>query len=165
MTLNQQIAIIEEFAENHLMINNVVFGAEPEADLDDLSGFLLWFYLNGSSISETRKSRVFDVRIMCVGLSDMTNENELISDCHKLSQDLLAWLDTKQYENDYQLARSADLTNFVYMSGSGYIGQQFFVEMLSGNEYDVCEVPSYVHLADEFGNFVVNENRERIQVE
>jgi len=165
MTLNEAIAIIEDFGSSHLMVNDTIFGAAPEIDTDDLKGFVLWFYLNGSEVEETRKSFTFDVRIMDVLQKDMSNEIDGISDTDKIAQDLLAWLDTKQYDEGYQFDRSATKVNFVHYDRSDYVGHQLFVTLHQKAEFDVCEAAMYVHLVDENGTYISDEDNDRILVE
>lgn len=163
MTLNQAIAVIEDFGTSHLMINDIIFGAAPEIDTDDLNGYVLWFYLDGATQEETRKSYVFDVRIMDVTQKDDSNEIEAISDSHKLVEDLCAWLDTKQYTEGYQFARDTDARNFRYYSLSDFTGHQFFVEMHKKAEYDVCEVPFTQYIVNADDEFIVTkQDKDRI---
>ena len=144
------------------MVNDVIFGAAPEIDTDDLNGFVLWFYLAGTEIEETRKTYIFDVRVMDVQHKDMSNES--ISDTYKIAKDLLAWMDTEQYYSGYQFDRDADVTNFSHYSLSDFEGHQLFLSLNQKMEYDGCEVPMWRHLIDHNGNFVVDHEMNRIIV-
>jgi len=149
MTLNQQIALIEQFANQHAQINLSRFA--PEYDIHGLKqqdGYVLWYFVEPSTVSGTSIRTSFVFTCMDVIDDGKTNLAEIYSDSLQILQDLQAYLlyytdelDEAGNAYNYDIERSGNFEPGEAMFNQYYAGHTVRFTFVSGYTYDQCAIP------------------------
>ena len=149
MTLNQQIALIEQFAANHAQINLTRFDTEYNVHgIKQQNGFVLWYFVETSQISSTSLRTPFVFTCMDVINEDRSNLADVLSDSLQILLDLEAYmlyygdeLDEAGNQYNFDIERSGSFEPGESMFNQYYAGHTVRLTFVQGYNYDKCAIP------------------------
>ena len=164
MTINQQLYLIRQFAINHLQINSHLFA--PEYDLHgehNQPGFVLWWYLEPSTLQDTMTETTFVFTIMDVLNDGNSNLEDILSDTNTICLDLVTYLDYNSdsfnpagVQYNYDIKRVGSIEPGEQMFNSRFAGHTMRVTFQQGFAYDLCSIP--IDLNDNFEITISNSD-------
>lgn len=141
ITLNNIRNIIKNFSENHPVINNFYYG-DLQGITNDNGTFiypllavipsqtLYPINTDGDIITKT-----FNLQILMMDKlnSDLTNRDDIISDCQQLSEDLIAYILTNDYFIDNKITINSQLilTHFTERTTDRTAGNAFELNLIT----------------------------------
>lgn len=148
-TLNTIVKIQEDFATDHLQINDFVFDqAYSYETKPNLKYPLLWSDLEESPLDETTNSAVwsdsFVFNIACVDLvrEDRSNELEVLSDCKLMLNDFITHLRYGDFDERIKVEITVSMKP-VRMSGSDLTsGWSCQLKIGFITDPDLCGIPT-----------------------
>lgn len=149
MTLNQQIALIKKFATDHRQIN--FCRHEPEYNVNapkSVDGYVLWFFAEGSTVSETSLRTPFVLTVMDVLNKDRSNMDDILSDSLQILLDLHAFLlyytdelDEAGNRYNFDVERQGTYEPGIEMFNEHYAGHTVRLTLVQPFIYDQCAIP------------------------
>jgi hypothetical protein len=150
MTVIEIINLINTFGEAHGQIHDVYFGSNYDENVNssNQSGYVLWFYLQSTQITETSQTTNFDISVMSNLNNDKNNLSDVFSDSLEICKDLVAYMEftsnqiapNGEYYN-FDLGDSVSITPFESKMNAIYAGHNLNLGIVQGFDFDKCSIP------------------------
>lgn len=166
MTLNQQIALVKKFAQDHRQINTCEH--RPEYDINapkSVDGFVLWFFAEGSSVQNTSLRTPFVFTVMDVINKDKQNMDDILSDSLQILLDLHAYLlyqgdeyDDAGVQYNFDVERSGTFEPGIEMFNEEYAGHTVRLTFVQPFIYDSCQIPFINPIGEGIGEMEIEDD-------
>lgn len=161
---NEIVTLLETIATNHFQIRGFGFG-DPWEYLGSTTPKtpLMWGMLGNTSKTSTEITYNYKLLVFDLVKRDESNENEVLSDTHRIIFDIIAILDSPDYYNSFTFSASNQLEPFTERFDNSVSGWAVDIAFRVPIENDVCSVPSsglpsltgtYTTILDQNGNIV-----------
>lgn len=139
---NQIRDVFQNFASNHLQINQFGYGQEFEQQaVEGVLYPLMWVVPTPYQINEVDNLWAFQVIIADRVRKDETNEMDVESDTDLIMHDCISYLDKFCYQNDLELQRQFTINPFWEKWSDEVTGVFTDIIIKDTFNYEACELP------------------------
>lgn len=174
MTVNNVVSLFENIASAHYNIHGFGFGNIFEINGEIKPGLtypLLWVVPVDSTTTENTQQRRFLLLVVSLVKKDLSNRNEVWSDCEQTLNDVIKIL--KNESDDYNLIGDPVLTPVAEKHGDWLTGWQADIVLETDFNNNYCDIPSsnisspvavpgYGIIKDQHGNIVTTLRRGEV---
>ena len=141
VTLNQLIAELQTIANNHEQINSFFFGDIADLGTESPMQYPV-FYADVTPSNFTYKVIAVNLQIMVMDIvkKDLSNENDVLSDCLQIMEDIIIKL--RDPSKVYLIQDSISLNPFSDSQGDEVSGWTANITINIPSTYNECSVPS-----------------------
>lgn len=141
VTLNQLIAELQTIATNHEQINSFFFGDIADLGTESPMQYPV-FYADVAPSNFTYKVIAVNLQIMVMDIvkKDLSNENDVLSDCLQIMEDIIIKL--RDPSKVYLIQDSISLNPFSDSQGDEVSGWTANFTINIPSTYNECAVPS-----------------------
>lgn len=148
LTLNQIVSRLRSLALSHLQVNSFYFGDVPEFDANGEIDYAACFVeQQPGNVNRIERQQRFSFKVYFVdrvGVSQDTerNETEVLSDMSSVASDFLAMLMAHEYEADWMIEPTSQVTPVTESLGDMVAGVFIEIGILVDFLADRCQVPA-----------------------
>lgn len=166
MTHNEVVYLLESIANNHYQINGFGFGDAWEyLSTSTPQTPCLWGILNGSTRNDKEINLNYTLLVFDQVKRGEENENNVLSDCHRILLGVLSILNSPTYQTQFILGKSSNLQDFTERFDNVVTGWSCDITIRIPFDNNPCAEPSSglpslannydVTIYDQNGNIVI----------
>lgn len=142
-TINQFLKVLNDFATNHQQIGSYGQGVFSEVEANEAKKpSLMWVMITGSSrTGKTTRQVNMNILFMDLVLENQANLFEVQSDEELKAYDLITYLDSPTFEDDFRINVSSQLTPFVERFDNDWTGWMLSLSFETSYLRDECALP------------------------
>ena len=143
MTFNQIITLFRNISNAHKQLKSFGVGEAWEVEGFIKPGIIypmLWIIPTSSTTNESVKIRTFTCLVMGQVKKDKTNEQEILSDCEQIGDDIIKIL--LNNSSDYDLMNTPQMFPFKEDFGDWLAGWKFDIEIETAFANNPCDMPT-----------------------